>query len=142
MDDLKNDFYHNVINNYDEYLKIVDICHNLSSIRINHLIKTFGGYNYENECYYNEFKNKNISYSIDIYCDRIDSTRLIIHSSKGYKDLEQLLMDEECIYGFNKSNDEDTLYRNFSFPKEEKKLFFITEKLIKIFKSKTMILSQ
>ena len=142
MNDSRDDFYTNVINNYDEYLKIVDICHNLSSIRINHLIRTFGGYNYENECYYNEFKNKEISYSIDIYCDRIDSTCLIIHSSRGIKDLEQLLIDEECMYGFSKSSDEDTLYRKFAFPKEEKKLFFITEKLIKIFKARTMSLIQ
>lgn len=138
MNESKDDFYFNVLNNYDEYIKIADMCSNLSSIRINHLIKTFGGYNYENECYYNEFKNKEISYSIDIYCDKIDSSYLIIHSSKGYKDLEQLLIKEECMYGFNKSEDEDTLYRIFLFPKEEKKLFFITEKLIKIFKSNTM----
>lgn len=66
MNESKDDFYFNVLNNYDEYIKIADMCSNLSSIRINHLIRTFGGYNYENECYYNEFKNKEISYSIDI----------------------------------------------------------------------------
>ncbi len=132
------DVYEKILNNYDEYLKVIDICHNLSSIRINNLIKTFGGYNYENECYYKEIKNDNISYAIDIYCDKMDSTSLILHSSRGCDDLERLLVEGECMYGFSKSEDEDTLYRKFSFPKEEKKLLFITEKIIDIFKNELL----
>lgn len=132
------DIYDNILNNYDEYLKIVDICHNLSSIRINNLIKKFGGYNYENECYYKEIKNDDISYAIDIYCDKMDSTCLILHSSRGYRDLEKILIEEECIHGFSKYEDEDTLYRKFLFPKEEKKLLYITEKVIDIFKEKVL----
>lgn len=52
MENSYKDMYDNILNNYEEYLKVVDICHNLSSIRINNLIKTFGGNNYENECFY------------------------------------------------------------------------------------------
>ncbi|MDA1469772.1 hypothetical protein OGZ02_13225 [Brachyspira hyodysenteriae] len=33
-----------------------------------------------------EIKNDNISYALDIYCDKIDSTSLILHSSKGSDD--------------------------------------------------------
>ena len=91
MENSYKDMYDNILNNYEEYLKVVDICHNLSSIRINNLIKTFGGNNYENECFYKEIKNDNISYAIDIYCDKIDSTSLILHSSKGSDDLERIL---------------------------------------------------
>ena len=132
MDNEYNEMYNNILNNYDEYLKIVDICHNLAVIRINNLIKTFGGYNFENECFYKEIKNDKVSYAIDIYCDKIDSSSLIIHSSKGYDDLERILKKEECIYGFTKSEDEDTIYRKFAFPKDEKKLLYITEKIINI----------
>ncbi|WP_300757332.1 hypothetical protein [uncultured Brachyspira sp.] len=134
MENSYKDMYDNILNNYEEYLKIVDICHNLSSIRINNLIKTFGGNNYENECFYKEIKNDNISYAIDIYCDKIDSTSLILHSSKGSDDLERILSENECMYGFSKSEDEDTLYRKFVFPKDEKKLLYITEKIIDLFK--------
>lgn len=134
MENSYKDMYDNILNNYEEYLKVVDICHNLSSIRINNLIKTFGGNNYENECFYKEIKNDNISYAIDIYCDKIDSTSLILHSSKGSDDLERILSENECMYGFSKSEDEDTLYRKFVFPKDEKKLLYITEKIIDLFK--------
>ena len=134
MENSYEEMYNNILNNYDEYLKVIELCHNLSSIRINNLIKTFGGYNYENECFYKEIKNDSISYAIDIYCDKIDSTILILHSSKGPEDLEKLLIEEECMHGFSKSDDEDTLYRKFSFPKEEKKLLYITGKVIDIFK--------
>ena len=134
MENSYKDMYDNILNNYEEYLKVVDICHNLSSIRINNLIKTFGGNNYENECFYKEIKNDNISYAIDIYCDKIDSTSLILHSSKGSDDLERILSENECMYGFSKSEDEDTLYRKFAFPKDEKKLLYITEKIINLFK--------
>ncbi|MDO6993588.1 hypothetical protein Q5M87_06140 [Brachyspira innocens] len=134
MENSYKDMYDNILNNYEEYLKVVDICHNLSSIRINNLIKTFGGNNYENECFYKEIKNDNISYAIDIYCDKIDSTSLILHSSKGSDDLERILSENECMYGFSKSEDEDTLYRKFAFPKDEKKLLYITEKIIDLFK--------
>ncbi|WP_304331804.1 hypothetical protein [Brachyspira innocens] len=134
MENSYKDMYDNILNNYEEYLKVVDICHNLSSIRINNLIKTFGGNNYENECFYKEIKNDNISYAIDIYCDKIDSTSLILHSSKGSDDLERILSENECMYGFSKSEDEDTLYRKFLFPKDEKKLLYITEKIIDLFK--------
>lgn len=81
-----------------------------------------------------EIKNDNISYAIDIYCDKIDSTSLILHSSKGSDDLERILSENECMYGFSKSEDEDTLYRKFAFPKDEKKLLYITEKIIDLFK--------
>ena len=128
MENSYKDMYDNILNNYEEYLKVVDICHNLSSIRINNLIKTFGGNNYENECFYKEIKNDNISYAIDIYCDKIDSTSLILHSSKGSDDLERILSENECMYGFSKSEDEDTLYRKFLFPKDEKKLLYIKTK--------------
>lgn len=134
MENSYKDMYDNILNNYEEYLKVVDICHNLSSIRINNLIKTFGGNNYENECFYKEIKNDNISYAIDIYCDKIDSTSLILHSSKDSDDLERILSENECMYGFSKSEDEDTLYRKFAFPKDEKKLLYITEKIIDLFK--------
>ena len=134
MENSYKDMYDNILNNYEEYLKVVDICHNLSSIRINNLIKTFGVNNYENECFYKEIKNDNISYAIDIYCDKIDSTSLILHSSKGSDDLERILSENECMYGFSKSEDEDTLYRKFLFPKDEKKLLYITEKIIDLFK--------
>ena len=134
MENSYKDMYDNILNNYEEYLKVVDICHNLSSIRINNLIKTFGGNNYENECFYKEIKNDNISYAIDIYCDKIDSTSLILHSSKGSDDLERILSENECMYGFSKSEDEDTLYRKFASPKDEKKLLYITEKIIDLFK--------
>ena len=134
MENSYKDMYDNILNNYEEYLKVVDICHNLSSIRINNLIKTFGGNNYENECFYKEIKNDNISYAIDIYCDKIDSTSLILDSSKGSDDLERILSENECMYGFSKSEDEDTLYRKFLFPKDEKKLLYITEKIIDLFK--------
>lgn len=134
MENSYKDMYDNILNNYEEYLKVVDICHNLSSIRINNLIKTFGGNNYENECFYKEIKNDNISYAIDIYCDKIDSTSLILHSSKGSDDLERILSENECMYVFSKSEDEDTLYRKFLFPKDEKKLLYITEKIIDLFK--------
>lgn len=137
MENSYKDMYDNILNNYEEYLKVVDICHNLSSIRINNLIKTFGGNNYENECFYKEIKNDNISYAIDIYCDKIDSTSLILHSSKGSDDLERILSENECMYGFSKSEDEDTLYRKFLFPKDEKKLLYITEKIIDLFKKET-----
>ncbi|WP_240516593.1 hypothetical protein [Brachyspira sp. G79] len=123
MENSYKDMYNNILNNYEEYLKVVDICHNLSSIRINNLIKTFGGNNYENECFYKEIKNDNISYAIDIYCDKIDSTSLILHSSKGSNDLERILSENECMYGFSKSEDEDTLYRKFVFPKDEKNYY-------------------
>ena len=87
---------------------------------------------FENECFYKEIKNDKVSYAIDIYCDKIDSSSLIIHSSRGYDDLERILKKEECIYGFKKSEDEDTIYRKFAFPKDEKKLLYITEKIINI----------
>lgn len=134
MENSYKDMYDSILNNYEEYLKVVDICHNLSSIRINNLIKTFGGNNYENECFYKEIKNDTISYAIDIYCDKIDSTSLILHSSKGSDDLERILSENECMYGFSKSKDEDTLYRKFVFPKDEKKLIYITGKIIVLFK--------
>ncbi|ADG71271.1 hypothetical protein [Brachyspira murdochii] len=134
MENSYKDMYDNILNNYEEYLKVVDICHNLSMIRINKLIKTFGGNNYENECFYKEIKNDNISYALDIYCDKIDSTSLILHSSKGSDDLERILSENECMYGFSKSEDEDTLYRKFVFPKDEKKLLYITGKIIDLLK--------
>lgn len=134
MENSYKDMYDNILNNYEEYLKVVDICHNLSMIRINKLIKTFGGNNYENECFYKEIKNDNISYALDIYCDKIDSTSLILHSSKGSDDLERILSENECMYGFFKSEDEDTLYRKFVFPKDEKKLLYITGKIIDLLK--------
>ena len=93
MENSYEEMYNNILNNYDEYLKVIELCHNLSSIRINNLIKTFGGYNYENECFYKEIKNDSISYAIDIYCDKIDSTILILHSSKGPEDLKKLLIE-------------------------------------------------
>ena len=123
MENSYKDMYDNILNNYEEYLKVVDICHNLSSIRINNLIKTFGGNNYENECFYKEIKNDNISYAIDIYCDKIDSTSLILHSSKDSDDLERILSENECMYGFSKSEDEDTLYRNLHFLKMKKNCY-------------------
>ena len=38
------------------------------------------------------------------------------------------------MYVFSKYEDEDTLYRKFLFPKDEKKLLYITEKIIDLFK--------
>lgn len=35
------DVYDKILTNYDQYLKTIEICHNLSSIRMNNLIKAF-----------------------------------------------------------------------------------------------------
>ncbi|MDA1469771.1 hypothetical protein OGZ02_13220 [Brachyspira hyodysenteriae] len=48
--------------------------------------------------------------------------------------MERILSENECMYGFSKSEDEDTLYRKFVFPKDEKKLLYITGKIIDLLK--------
>ena len=129
------ELYFDILKNYDEYIKIVNIYNNSSLIRINYLIELFGGHNYENECYYNTFKkNDNSYYSIDIYCNKFDSTRIIIYSSKGPNELNRILKENDII-GFNKSQDEDTFFMKLDFPKDENRLYYVAKKLIDIFSS-------
>lgn len=135
MQNSYKELYFDILKNYDEYIKIVNIYNNSSSIRINYLIEVFGGHNYENECYYNIFKkNDNSYYSIDIYCNKFDSSRIIIYSSKGANELDKILKNNDITY-FNKSQDEDTFFMKLDFPKDENKLHYITKKLIDIFSS-------
>lgn len=129
------ELYFDILKNYDEYIKMLNTYKNSSSIRINYLIEKFGGYNYEDECYYNIFKKSDGSYySMDIYCNKFDSTCLIIYSSKGSNELNNILKENNII-GFNMSEDEDTLFMKLNFPKDENKLYYITDKLINIFNS-------
>ena len=129
------ELYFDILKNYDEYIKIVNIYNNSYLIRINYLIELFGGHNYENECYYNIFKKKDNSYySIDIYCNKFDSTRIIIYSSKGPNELNKILKENNII-GFNKSQDEDTFFMKLDFPKDENRLYYVAKKLIDIFSS-------
>lgn len=149
MDKLTKEFYDKIINDGKEYEKIELIAtmyNDLTKTRINNLISTFGGENYNNECFYRDFysEKRGLNYTIDIYANDYKYSYLQLFSreenevdnspksrkkwEQDNKDIEAWLKKHKLFDGFY--FDDWRWTKDFKFPEDEKALYEFAKKLI------------
>ena len=149
MDKLTKEFYDKIVNDGKEYEKIELIAtmyNDLTKTRINNLISTFSGENYNNECFYRDFysEKRGLNYAIDIYIYK-DKSLLFLFSreeetatddnpkstkkwEQDNKDIEAWLKKHKLFDGFY--FDDWRWTKDFKFLEEEKALYEFAKKLI------------
>ena len=149
MDKLTKEFYDKIVNDGKEYEKIELIAtmyNDLTKTRINNLISTFGGENYNNECFYRDFysEKRGLNYAIDIYANDYKYSYLQLFSreenevdnspksrkkwEQDNKDIEAWLKKHKLFDGFY--FDDWRWTKDFKFPEDEKALYEFAKKLI------------
>ena len=149
MDKLTKEFYDKIVNDSKEYEKIELIAtmyNDLTKTRINNLISTFSGENYNNECFYRDFysEKRGLNYAIDIYANDYKYSYLQLFSreenevdnspksrkkwEQDNKDIEAWLKKHKLFDGFY--FDDWRWTKDFKFPEDEKALYEFTKKLI------------
>lgn len=149
MDKLTKEFYDKIVNDSKEYKKIELIAtmyNDLTKTRINNLISTFSGENYNNECFYRDFysEKRGLNYAIDIYANDYKYSYLQLFSreenevdnspksrkkwEQDNKDIEAWLKKHKLFDGFY--FDDWRWTKDFKFPEDEKALYEFTKKLI------------
>ncbi|TXJ36105.1 PD-(D/E)XK nuclease family protein [Brachyspira aalborgi] len=149
MDKLTKEFYDKIVNDSKEYEKIELIAtmyNDLTKTRINNLISTFSGENYNNECFYRDFysEKRGLNYAIDIYANDYKYSYLQFFSreenevdnspksrkkwEQDNKDIENWLKKHKLFDGFY--FDDWRWTKDFKFPEEEKALYEFAKKLI------------
>ena len=149
MDKLTKEFYDKIVNDSKEYEKIELIAtmyNDLTKTRINNLISTFSGENYNNECFYRDFysEKRGLNYAIDIYANDYKYSYLQLFSreenevdnspksrkkwEQDNKDIEAWLKKHKLFDGFY--FDDWRWTKDFKFPEEEKALYEFAKKLI------------
>lgn len=149
MDKLTKEFYDKIVNDGKEYEKIELIAtmyNDLTKTRINNLISTFSGENYNNECFYRDFysEKRGLNYTIDIYANDYKYSYLQLFSreenevdnspksrkkwEQDNKDIENWLKEHKLFDGFY--FDDWRWTKDFKFPEDEKALYEFAKKLI------------
>lgn len=149
MDKLTKEFYDKIVNDGKEYEKIELIAtmyNDLTKTRINNLISTFSGENYNNECFYRDFysEKRGLNYAIDIYANDYKYSYLQLFSreenevdnspksrkkwEQDNKDIEAWLKKHKLFDGFY--FDDWRWTKDFKFPEDEKALYEFAKKLI------------
>lgn len=149
MDKLTKEFYDKIVNDGKEYEKIELIAtmyNDLTKTRINNLISTFSGENYNNECFYRDFysEKRGLNYAIDIYANDYKYSYLQLFSreenevdnspksrkkwEQDNKDIENWLKEHKLFDGFY--FDDWRWTKDFKFPEDEKALYEFAKKLI------------
>ena len=150
MDKLTKEFYDKIVNDGKEYEKIELIAtmyNDLTKTRINNLISTFSGENYNNECFYRDFysEKRGLNYAIDIYANDYKYSYLQLFSreeetatddnpkstkkwEQDNKDIENWLKKHKLFDGFYFGDWRWT--KDFKFPEDEKALYEFAKKLI------------
>lgn len=149
MDKLTKEFYDKIVNDSKEYEKIELIAtmyNDLTKTRINNLISTFSGENYNNECFYRDFysEKRGLNYAIDIYANDYKYSYLQLFSreenevdnspksrkkwEQDNKDIENWLKEHKLFDGFY--FDDWRWTKDFKFPEDEKALYEFAKKLI------------
>ena len=151
MDKLTKEFYDKIVNDGKEYEKIELIAtmyNDLTKTRINNLISTFSGENYNNECFYRDFysEKRGLNYAIDIYIYNDKSLLFLFSREEGTatednpKSTKKWDQDNKDIEAWLKKHNlfDDTFYfdgrwsKEFKFPQQEKELYDFTEKVIQL----------
>ncbi len=144
MDKLTKEFYDKIVNDGKEYEKIELIAtmyNDLTKTRINNLISTFSGENYNNECFYRDFysEKRGLNYAIVIYANDYKYSYLqlfsreeneVDNSPKSRKKWEQDNKDIEAWLKKHKLFDDWRWTKDFKFPEDEKALYEFAKKLI------------
>ena len=155
MDKLTKEFYDKIVNDGKEYEKIELIAtmyNDLTKTRINNLISTFSGENYNNECFYRDFysEKRGLNYAIDIYIYNDKSLLFLFSREEGTatednpkstkkweqdnKDIEAWLKKHKLLSEFRLPEEGDNTWwrfmKEFKFPEEEKALYEFAKKLI------------
>lgn len=150
MDKLTKEFYDKIVNDGKEYEKIELIAtmyNDLTKTRINNLISTFSGENYNNECFYRDFysEKRGLNYAICIYANDCKYSYLQLFSreeetatddnpkstkkwEQDNKDIEAWLKKHKLFDGFY--FDDWRWTKDFKFPEDEKALYEFAKKLI------------
>ena len=149
MDKLTKEFYDKIVNDGKEYEKIeliANMYNDLTKTRINNLISTFSGENYNNECFYRDFysEKRGLNYAIGIYANDYKYSYLQLFSreenevdnspksrkkwEQDNKDIEAWLKKHKLFDGFY--FDDWRWTKDFKFPEDEKALYEFTKKLI------------
>ena len=149
MDKLTKEFYDKIVNDGKEYEKIELIAtmyNDLTKTRINNLISTFSGENYNNECFYRDFysEKRGLNYAIGIYANDYKYSYLQLFSreenevdnspksrkkwEQDNKDIEAWLKKHKLFDGFY--FDDWRWTKDFKFPEDEKALYEFAKKLI------------
>lgn len=150
MDKLTKEFYDKIVNDGKEYEKIELIAtmyNDLTKTRINNLISTFSGENYNNECFYRDFysEKRGLNYAIYIYANDCKYSYLQLFSreeetatddnpkstkkwEQDNKDIEAWLKKHKLFDGFY--FDDWRWTKDFKFPEDEKALYEFAKKLI------------
>ena len=145
MDKLTKEFYDKIVNDSKEYEKIeliANMYNDLTKTRINNLISTFSGENYNNECFYSE--KRGLNYAIAIYANDYKYSYLQLFSreenevdntpksrkkwEQDNKDIEVWLKKHKLFDGFY--FDDWRWTKDFKFPEDEKALYEFAKKLI------------
>lgn len=155
MDKLTKEFYDKIVNDGKEYEKIELIAtmyNDLTKTRINNLISTFSGENYNNECFYRDFysEKRGLNYAIDIYIYNDKSLLFLFSREEGTatednpkstkkweqdnKDIEAWLKKHKLLSEFRLPEEGDNTWwrfmKEFKFPEDEKALYEFAKKLI------------
>ena len=150
MDKLTKEFYDKIVNDSKEYEKIeliANMYNDLTKTRINNLISTFSGENYNNECFYRDFysEKRGLNYAIAIYANDYKYSYLQLFSreegtatddnpkstkkwEQDNKDIEVWLKKHKLFDGFY--FDDWRWTKDFKFPEDEKALYEFAKKLI------------
>lgn len=149
MDKLTKEFYNKIVNDSKEYEKIELIAtmyNDLTKTRINNLISTFSGENYNNEYFYRDFysEKRGLNYTIDTYANDYKYSYLQLFSreenevdnspksrkkwEQDNKDIEAWLKKHKLFDGFY--FDDWRWTKDFKFPEDEKALYEFAKKLI------------
>ena len=158
MDKLTKEFYDKIVNDGKEYEKIELIAtmyNDLTKTRINNLISTFSGENYNNECFYRDFysEKRGLNYAIDIYIYNDKSLLFLFSREEGTatednpkstkkweqdnKDIEAWLKKHKLLSEFRLPEEGDNTWwrfmKEFKFPEDEKALYEFAKTLIECF---------
>ena len=155
MDKLTKEFYDKIVNDGKEYEKIELIAtmyNDLTKTRINNLISTFSGENYNNQCFFRNFysEKRGLNYAIDIYIYNDKSLLFLFSREEGTatednpkstkkweqdnKDIEAWLKKHKLLSEFRLPEEGDNTWwrfmKEFKFPEDEKALYEFAKKLI------------
>ena len=155
MDKLTKEFYDKIVNDSKEYEKIELIAtmyNDLTKTRINNLISTFSGENYNNQCFFRNFysEKRGLNYAIDIYIYNDKSLLFLFSREEGTatednpkstkkweqdnKDIEAWLKKHKLLSEFRLPEEGDNTWwrfmKEFKFPEDEKALYEFAKKLI------------